>query len=85
MKYGPSAAIIGVSVVAPLAAVNEGSWPKTKEISSAVGLGRHDRIIAAARRHIKTPGAKYHVFNLSTSYALILIRSYVSICSMCYV
>ena len=29
-------------------------------------------------------GAKYHVFNLSTSYAFILILSYASVCSMCY-
>ena len=30
-------------------------------------------------------GAKYHVFNLSTPYVLILMLSYGSICSMCYV
>ena len=34
---------------------------------------------------LQYPGAKYHVFNLSTSYVFILILSYVSICSMCYV
>ena len=34
---------------------------------------------------LQYPGAKYHVFNLSISYVPILILSYVSICSMCYV
>ncbi len=34
---------------------------------------------------LQYPDAKYHVFNLSTSYVFILILSYVSICSMCYV
>ena len=30
-------------------------------------------------------GAKYHVFNWSTSHVFVLILSYVSICSMRYV
>ena len=34
---------------------------------------------------IQHPGAKYHVFNLSTSYVSNLILSYVSICRMRYV
>ena len=34
---------------------------------------------------LQYPEAKYHVFNLSTSCAFVLVLSHVSICSMCYV